>query len=98
MGTALECPNGCGYVAKHQGALNLHKAWCDARKAKQENDLPGKNQGPGQNPGTQAGQGTGGSTSQCSHSWRMLNPYNQAEQRAMQMNYGEVCTKCQELR
>lgn len=49
-------------------------------------------------------QGTGAQSSPaqepktCSHDWRLLNPHKQDEAAAMNAHYGEVCTKCQELR
>jgi hypothetical protein len=34
----------------------------------------------------------------CNHNWRLLNPHRDDERAAMQSHYGEVCTKCQDLR
>lgn len=33
----------------------------------------------------------------CAHDWRLLNPHNEIERKAMGENYMEVCNKCQTL-
>lgn len=71
-----------GNEFKTQGQLNLHEYHCKMRQG------TGPQSAPAQKP--QDGN--------CNHAWRVLSNRKADEGAAIAAGYGEVCTKCQELR
>jgi hypothetical protein len=84
MQTALKiltCKH-CGSTGfDKQGKLNLHEYHCGLKKA--------AGQAPSQKKTVAA--------ENCEHKFRLLNPRVKGELNAMENDYEEVCTKCQEL-
>jgi hypothetical protein len=73
----------CGYVARHQGALNIHMYHCKIKH--------------GQHAAVQKSMEQETCAQTGNHSWRLLNRYKREEQIALSQGYNEVCSKCQEV-
>lgn len=75
----------CGYEAKHQGALNMHKYHCRMKNMK--------------DGFKEVARTSEGNTviEPCQHNMRLLNINHPVEKQAFEAGYKGVCTKCQHL-
>lgn len=74
----------CGYEAKHQGALNMHKYHCKIKNQNRENV----------SHETKVEKEV---EKECNHNYRLLNGSIAIENRAIKNGYTEVCTICQSV-
>jgi hypothetical protein len=84
-----QCKHGCGYEHVHKGAMNLHER-IHCKTLRKESEAAAEKVEPAEKPAKKK-------KADCEHSWRLLVTSREAEARAIQAGFVEVCRKCQSV-